>query len=539
MLILTSITLACLTPFLNKAFHIDDPLFLWSARQIQSHPADFYGFSLNWYGFEMPMSEVTKNPPIASYYIALVTFFGGWNEIVVHLAFLVPALSAVLGIYYLAGELCPRPMTATLASIFTPVFLLSGTTVMSDMMMTAFWVWAIYLWIRGIKHDSVAHLLSAAFLVAVCSLTKYYGMSLIPLLFAYSLAHERRPGLWTLILMLPILPLAGYHLYTYALYGRGLLLDASAYALGGQDIRGLNWFSKTLRGLSFTGGCLASVLFYSILSWRRTTFWVSAFVSVLCIVGLNIIMNGPDSDRFYSQNGVDWLFVIHLFLFSFTGIMLLFFAASDLWQSKDPDSLLLFLWVMGTFIFLSFLNWSANGRSVLPMAPAAGILLLRSVDKGTLWVGNISHLLLPLIPSLIISLCVTWADYKLAETARIAAVAVNRDYGNKPGTLWFQGHWGFQYYMQASAGKPLDFRALKIAPGDLVVNPSSNTNVSPLSPDSFILIRTLRVQSAPFITTMNHSVGAGFHSDVFGPLPFAAGPVPAEAYQISMARHPL
>src|SRR5215475_8135491 len=37
-----------LAVFLDKAFHIDDPLFLWTARQITAAPGDFFGFELNW-----------------------------------------------------------------------------------------------------------------------------------------------------------------------------------------------------------------------------------------------------------------------------------------------------------------------------------------------------------------------------------------------------------------------------------------------------------------------------------------------------------
>ena len=44
---------AVLAPFARKAFNVDDPLFLWTARQIARDPADFFGFNVNWYGWEM------------------------------------------------------------------------------------------------------------------------------------------------------------------------------------------------------------------------------------------------------------------------------------------------------------------------------------------------------------------------------------------------------------------------------------------------------------------------------------------------------
>ena len=66
------IVFLCLAPFINKAFYIDDTLFVRAGEQIQKHPLDFYGFKINWFDQTLPMSESTENPPLASYYIALV-----------------------------------------------------------------------------------------------------------------------------------------------------------------------------------------------------------------------------------------------------------------------------------------------------------------------------------------------------------------------------------------------------------------------------------------------------------------------------------
>ena len=107
-LVCLAATVLSLAPFANKAFHIDDTLFLYAARQICAHPADPFGFKVNWYGPEMPMAEVTQNGPLASYYIALVASCFGWSETALHLAFLVPAVAAVLGTYFLAARFCTR-----------------------------------------------------------------------------------------------------------------------------------------------------------------------------------------------------------------------------------------------------------------------------------------------------------------------------------------------------------------------------------------------------------------------------------------------
>ena len=132
---LTLATLACLLPFSGKAFHIDDPLFVWTAQQLSQHPLNPYGFSVVWYVTDMPMSAITKNPPLSSYYGALIGIVAGWSERAWHLGFLLPALAVVLGTYRLAERFTAAPLIAAAATLFAPGFLVSATGVMCDVMM--------------------------------------------------------------------------------------------------------------------------------------------------------------------------------------------------------------------------------------------------------------------------------------------------------------------------------------------------------------------------------------------------------------------
>jgi hypothetical protein len=106
-----------LLPFVNRAFNIDEPLFIWAAQQIQKHPGDPYGFPVNWYGTAMWMSDVMKNPPLASYFIAAVGSVFGMSEVALHVAFMVPAMALVVGTYRLALRLTDRPMLAAVLAV--------------------------------------------------------------------------------------------------------------------------------------------------------------------------------------------------------------------------------------------------------------------------------------------------------------------------------------------------------------------------------------------------------------------------------------
>lgn len=150
------------------------------------------------------MSEITKNPPLACYYAAAIGAIAGWSERAMHLGFLLPALAMVLGTYRLAQRFTRSPLIATAATLLTPGVLTSATSVMCDTMMLAFWTWAVVLWVEGLDSGKQRYLLASGLLMAGAVLTKYFGICLVPLLFVYSIARQRRLGVWAYYLALPI-----------------------------------------------------------------------------------------------------------------------------------------------------------------------------------------------------------------------------------------------------------------------------------------------------------------------------------------------
>jgi hypothetical protein len=228
-----------------------------------------------------------------------------------------------------------------------------------------------------------------------------------------------------------------------------------------------------------------------------------------------------------------WGYYLQLSIFVVAGITILVLSGLDLRRRKTPDALLLVLWVMGTFVFAAIVNWSANGRSILPMAPAAGIIAMRfledrpgnGVASGFKWLAG------PLICSLLVAMTVTWADFRLAETAREAAQAIVRTHGNTARPLWFQGHWGFQYYMEQRGAKAYDRMQSLIYPGDVMVAPENNTNVFVDIMEQGTPLQIMQFTPTGFLTTM-HYKGAGYYSSVFGPLPFLVDKDLTERYHI-------
>lgn len=534
---LTIITLVLLGPFVAKPFNIDDPLFILAAHQIQHHPTNPYGFTVEWDWRAAPMYKATDNPPLTCYYLAVAAAVVGWSEVALHSVMLLPAVAVILGTYRLARRLCRSPMLATLMVLFTPVFLVSSLTVMCDISMLAFWLWAVIFWIEGTQHNKPGWLWLGALLIVLSELSKYFGVCLVPLLGAYSIASKRSWKQWLPCLLVPPLVLVAYHFGTLALYGHSSFGRALDCAIFTKEQSGWYFLSPVLIALAFTGGCMAMATFFSPFLWGKRTLLIQAgAVVVLLIV---VLLKGDIwkiSGLVLAERKLS--VAVQMGLWAMGGWSLVALAISEMRRHWSPESILLGLWILGTFIFLALLNWTVNARTALPMAPAAGLLIARRLNDRKLvdfdsWSAGIK---ISLGAGLLVSLAVLQGDYLLAVATRNNAEQVCEEYKSRLNDLWFQGHWGFQYYMNAAGAKALDFKSSPVKTEDIMAVPSNNTNILPPSPKSAVMMEILKMTGPWMVTTCKPEMGAGFYASSFGPLPFVFGAVPPETVSIYLIK---
>jgi 4-amino-4-deoxy-L-arabinose transferase-like glycosyltransferase len=526
---LTLITIAALLPFIGKPFNVDDPLFIWAAHQIHAHPANPYGFNVNWDWRVAPMWKVTENPPLTCYYIALASGLLGWSEAALHFAYLLPVLAVILGTFRLARRFCNSPLVATLATLFTPVFLVSSTTLMSDIPMLAFWVWSVVFWMEGTEQNKAHKLLIAACLMALAEITKYYGFCLVPLLATYSICAKRRIGQWAQFLLIPLAAFWAYQCAIHQLYGSYPLFQASNFSFHSQ-VSLFKLGSSGLTGLAFTGGCLGTLLFFIPLLWRKwTAFLVAMGILIAAVISFSPTLIKAYPDAFPSLE-------IQLVLWAAVGLSALALAISEI-KGLEPKSVLLVLWMIGTFSFTVFLNWTINARSILPMAPALGILIVRRLEK------NFAGTTFPtakigagMVASAVLALCVTEGDCLTAMAVRQNVRSIYADAGQNIGQLHFQGHWGFQYYMMQCGALPLDLIRDQLKPGDLVAIPPNNANLFPPAPGKAVLLKIYSEPGPPFLATISNTKGASFYASALGPIPFAFGRIPPETVGIYLMK---
>jgi len=556
--LLMALVLLALVPFLNKAVHMDDPLFIYSAQQILRHPTDFYGFTVNWYGFDQAMHHVNQNPPLAAYYLALVGYVAGFEEWALHAGFLLPAIGVMLGSYFLAWHLCGRPTLAAALTFVLPVTLLSSTTLMCDTLLLCFWCWSMACWLDAERRHKPWKFVIAGLCIAAAALTKYYGICLVPLLAAYGVACRtplsRRPGTMPLRgwdftsaqvvgLFIPCAVLLGFELWTWRLYGHGLVSDARGYAGAAREFTHEVWYRQLAFGLTLLGGCTLPVLLLAAHAWGRwgaaTTMLVFGSVAGVIAWQGSYLGYAPSDER-----GWQWLMPLEAAAFLVSGIYVAILGAIDLYRRRDAESLLLAMWVAGTFVFATFMNWTLTSRTILPLAPAVAIWGVRAADRplrASKFAANRIGLAVIVLLGLALSLAVAAADASWANSARQAARLIpeflfSRD-AIDPARLWFQGHWGFQYYLEQQGSRPMDFTRSKLLPDDFVVIPNFQANITPLPPAAADTEQPLGFHLLQGVSTISPAAGAQFYMSQNGlPFPYAFGPNAPELYYVLHVR---
>ena len=140
-------------------------------------------------------------------------------------------------------------------------------------------------------------------------------------------------------------------------------------------------------------------------------------------------------------------------------------------------------------------------------------------------------LAMPLALAGAVSLWLTWADTKLADSARTAATLIEQKTRNQPGAVWFMGHWGFQYYMESFGARAVAVNDPPQRPGDYLAVVESN-RLFEIRPEFVTSREVIEIPMRLGITSAQSQLGAGFYSADTGPLPFAIGPIPPERYEL-------
>jgi 4-amino-4-deoxy-L-arabinose transferase-like glycosyltransferase len=519
----------------DRAFNIDEPLFLWLAEQIQREPLDFFGFAVNWYGSEQPMFAVTRNPPLTGYAIAAAASVVGWSERALHIVFALPAAVAAIATWALARRFEADALPAALLALTAPVFLICANTVMSDVSMLALWLLALLCWLRGVACDGDRWLWAAAALAGAAVWTKYFAIALVPLLAVHGLASGLALRRFGPPLLLPVVALGVLELAMNALYGAGALEQAMAEALHLEGIERPKLLRQTVEGLAFAGGCIAPALLLAPWLWRARALFAGGAIALVfaALAPASLGWIGLPVQAGAASSAATRVFALQLAAMVLGGVSLLALAVGELRRERDPGRWLLGLWLLGSFVFAAFVNWTNNGRSNLVLAPVGAILVVRRLRAREL---SFAHpgIVAASVACAVLALGLAWADRQWSNGVRAAASELVDRHGGS-GTLWFHGHWGLQYYLEQRGARAVDWRRDVIRPGDRLIVAGNNAEAHTPREQAARLVDVLETAEPRWLHTQAKPSGASFNASNLGPLPYLLGPAVPDRYRVYRA----
>jgi len=507
---LAIVTLGLILPFLAKPFHLDDPVYLAVARQVLADPWKPYGFHFNWFGTSVPMWNVMLNPPGLGYLLAPLIRVLGEREVPLHLVFLAFPLLAAQSAYDIARRFTPNPFRAALLFAVAPMFAVSASTLMADVPALSFSLAALALLLTDIEGRRGAAVLSGI-AASAAVLIKYNSIFVIPLLALAAILLGRRPLRHFPAVLLPILALVGWETINFRDIGGSHLL--SAVAIVGHERRGMGEMILAAGSFLFLGMGSAPVLLTAALGRRDGR--IALAVAIPIAIGLvarygtsfGLSEAGPLAlvVAMASAGGLAWVGLAIL-----NGL------------SRSREALFLQAWLLGTLVQAVAFSYFVASRFLLPVLLPAILLPLRDHSPRATR--------LAIVISAALSLAVSSSDQDLARGYRDAAATLHARYGTLGPRLRFQGHWGFQYYLEREGHRPLDDRALVFTAEDVLATPRwalpihYHFQTGPMGGGA-VAEQEKPIDVVPRlpVTVMNRDTGAGFYCMDFGPLPFSWG----------------
>jgi hypothetical protein len=493
--IAVALFVALALPFLGRAHHIDDPLYLRVAAHIGTQPLDPLGAPTFWHGVPARAFDDLYNPPLVSYLLAIPRSIAGDAEIAVHAFMAALAVLALLAWSRLAAhEGLDDRVVLLLAT--SPVLLLAATSAMADV---PFLLISLLGWTAARRGRDVP----AGAWAAASWLTKYSGAMNVVAAMLTGPAARRMRVLGTAALLAAVW--CAWNLKT-----QGVL--HALYAGRLQDWRVERLIGSTASFVAALGIAGAPALLM-LVRWRRTTLLSAALAGAL---GGGVVWSRTES---LASAGVA--------LVAFAGGAALLAAAAMAMRRSIARGEVFWpaLFVLHGLFAALFVYFGA-ARYVLPLLPPLLWLLARESE---LALTRAPRVALAVGLGARTSYGLALADAGYANVWRAAArklPATERGFST--------GRWGFDFYANRRGYRPLTPRE-DLRPGDVLALPEGIDTVGPW-PAQRARLRPLSalVLPSPRLRVMDAAVDAGLYSSAWGWLPIAWRPGAVE--RVALAR---
>jgi hypothetical protein len=485
--------LAALYAGLNacKPLQIDDTAYSYYARQLGSRPLDPYGFAVYWYDEPEPANEVLA-PPVFPAYCALLRRAAGERPWLWKLGLLPWAALLVFAFARLARRFCTGlelPLTALV--VLSPA-LLPAFNLMLDVPALALALAALDQFFRAVERGSLGRSAWAGLLAGLAMQTKYTAVTAPGAMLLYALLGGR-PRLWAVAVLVAAQVFLAWEWLTALLYGDSHFLAALGGGMPLADKLGnLPFLATYLGGLAPAGVLLALAALGLSRVWLALAAGLfAAGYALIALLDVRFVSQTALSPLVFgplpAPEPVEFqLAELVFYAFALAGAVALVLVCRRLlaaeWARSAPRPPGERGWGEGTFLVL-WLALEVAGYVALTPFPAArrvlgvGVVLALltgrlaahacrlpppagAARRRTVWAIAAGGALLGLA-----FFALDWRGAAVHQQAAEGAARLVREQENTPGagggggTVWFVGHWGFQYYAERAGMRPVVTRA--------------------------------------------------------------------------------
>ncbi|HEX4824962.1 MAG TPA: hypothetical protein VFV19_11690 [Candidatus Polarisedimenticolaceae bacterium] len=497
---------AVLLPFLGKAYTIDDPLFLYQARHVLEDPLHPTAFDVVWSLEPHRMSALMASGPGMAY-LLVPTLLAGGAEWVAHLTQLLLLALAIVATASLALTLDGDETQARRASLLlaaTPAVLGMAATAMPD-------VAAMALGVLGLERTAAfgrdarrGQAVVAALYLGAATLCRSHLAALAVVAWLLGPNDRRR---W-------IVPVAA------------LLAAAAAFTItrDPQSHAGAGAVAGAAATFVFAPAVLRNVVSFPVhlaLAFPFAIAWL-----LLCPIA---IVRSP---VLYVAGAGAWAYIrLHpevgpqvAAIAAGLGAAALFDLAWQAFKRRDRIDGMLATWCLTPIAVVPYLHLPS--KYLLAAAPAMAIAVAR--QKGRL--PKLS-LAVPVVCGTLLGVLILRADARFAGTGRRAAETLVAPAVTSGKTVWFNGHWGFQWYAERAGARPLTQTPPHPHWGDLVIASGHAEGELMGAMPNKRLVSSLD-DTRPGGRIMSRACDAGFFSNGWGYLPWAWGSDSVDRYEV-------
>lgn len=539
-------------PFLNRAIAVDEIYVAEMANHIIKKPLDPFGFE--WYMVNRPLASAFthSNPPLLSYYYAIIKFLFGESNIVLHAFFMIFSVVAAISMFYIAKRITKWPLFATLLLIFTPIYSVASHNFMYDIPVLALFLISVALFIEGLEENNKISLAISSIFAAIAFLTKYNAILIFPILALY--AYLKRKPKYIAYFSISFILIFLWSIYEVHLYGAvhsvdfffrwpateslssSVLKKASEFYLS-YSIANISYlggatifffflsapFVKTIRDLILLGVLIFINVVFAILLYMKSAEFLSGQYTIVQLILLIIFMTSSSyfltkmvvptiksiANHFINQNRHKALFVHRIFL--------------GLW------------FFLALFFHTVFAGGNARYLTVLlpPMVLYYCIMIEERIAIYKISMKKIEKVFFYcLFTTLVLGILLGIADYQYADTYRSFSNNIAYKYKSDRAT-YFTGHEGFKYYMEQNGYVFYDPLVHKLGNGDIIIKPyiPNPRNLDVLG-KNLVLVDKIHHNSSFPIRLNNPWAHAGFYTFANGFLPFSISNSPLEIFEI-------